>query len=171
MPAHTAPNKAGGSDDAGDPGPRERVRMCELAAEGTPGVSVCALEVQRGGVSYTVDTLESLHASHPQAELTLIVGADVAATISSWREPQRVLELARVAIAGRPGSSPELLEDEVGPGARVSLLHMAPMTVSSSLVRERVARGEAIEGLVGFAVAAYIAEHRLYGGRAGARVG
>jgi nicotinate-nucleotide adenylyltransferase len=75
--------------------------MCRLLAAGAEGLSVCALEIERGGLSYTVDTLESLHASHPDAELTLIVGADTASTIGSWREPARLLELAHLAVAAR----------------------------------------------------------------------
>ncbi|HUB72565.1 MAG TPA: nicotinate (nicotinamide) nucleotide adenylyltransferase [Solirubrobacteraceae bacterium] len=165
MPAHTAPNKAGGGDGALDPGPQRRLAMCRLACEGVPGVCACALEVERGGVSYTVDTLAALHASHPQAELTLIVGADVAGTLGSWREPQRLLELARVAVAARPGADVPALP----PGARASRLEMAPIEVSSSLVRSRVARGQPVAGFVGERVAAYIAEHALYRVASGAR--
>jgi nicotinate-nucleotide adenylyltransferase len=169
MPAHTAPNKArgdggegegkGGREGGWDPGPNHRLRMCELAAEGAAGVSVCPAEIDRGGVSYTVDTLGSLHASHPDAELTLIVGADVAATIGSWREPERLIELASVAVAARPGSGGGTLALD---GARVERIEMPAIDVSSSLVRDRVARGEPIEDLVGRAVADYIAEYRLY---------
>jgi nicotinate-nucleotide adenylyltransferase len=143
-----------------------RLRMCELAAEGAAGVSVCAAEIERGGVSYTVDTLDSLHATHPEAELTLIVGADVAATIGSWREPERLIELAGVALAARPGAPRLGARAGGGPleleGARVKRIEMPAIDVSSSLVRERVARREPIEELVGRAVADYISEHRLY---------
>jgi nicotinate-nucleotide adenylyltransferase len=184
MPAHTAPFKAGGQGGRTggrkggrkgglDPGPKHRLRMCQLAADGVTGLSVCALEVQRGGVSYTVDTLSSLHASHPQAQLTLIVGADVAGTLGSWRQPARLLQLARVAVAGRPGAARGPVLDALArlgvagaDGAaqspRVSFLEMPAIDVSSSLVRDRVARGQPIEELVGSAVAGYIAEHRLY---------
>ncbi len=169
MPAHTAPYK---SDSEHDPGPSQRLEMCRLAclcpypgyapvggavAE-VSGVSVCALEIERGGVSYTVDTLTALHASHPEAELTLIMGADVASTLHSWREPAQLLALARVAVARRPGAPLPPLAD----GARVSSLEMPALDVSSSMVRERVAHGQPIEELVGAGVARYIAEHRLY---------
>jgi nicotinate-nucleotide adenylyltransferase len=163
VPAHTAPHKLGGDQD---PGPAHRLEMCRIAAAEDPGVSVCALEVERGGVSYTVDTLRALHASHPEAELTLIVGADVASTLESWREPAQLLALAAVAVAGRPGGpAPPPLE-----GARVCRLEMPAIDVSSSMVRARVARGEPIEELVGAGVAGYIAEHHLYrvASRAGA---
>jgi nicotinate-nucleotide adenylyltransferase len=183
IPAHTAPFKAGGGDgwqgvsEAGrggrDPGPQHRLRMCQLAVDGVARVCVCPLEVQRGGVSYTVDTLSALHDGHPQAQLTLIVGADVAGTLGSWHEPARLLQLARLAIAGRPGTPrAPVLQALAGLGVapagdaarsqRVSFLEMPAIEISSSLVRQRVASGEPIEELVGGAVADYIAEHRLY---------
>jgi nicotinate-nucleotide adenylyltransferase len=160
VPAHTAPYKAGGAGSPGgrDPGPKHRLRMCRLLGAGAEGLSVCALEIERGGLSYTVDTLESLHASHPDAELTLIVGADTASTIGSWRQPARLLELAHLAVAARAGAVRQPL-----PGAeRVRFLEMPTIEVSSSLVRQRVADGESIDELVGAAVAGYIAEHGLY---------
>jgi nicotinate-nucleotide adenylyltransferase len=142
--------------------------MCRLAVLGASGVLVSALEIERRGVSYTVDTLRALHASHPEAELTLIVGADIAQTLGSWREPSQLLALADVAVAARPGAPvPPLPRLD---GARMSLLEMPAIDISSSMVRARVARGEPIEELVGAAVAGYIAEHHLYrvASRAGA---
>jgi nicotinate-nucleotide adenylyltransferase len=136
--------------------------MCRLAADGVDGVSVSALEIERGGVSYTVDTLTALHDSHPEAELTLIVGADVAGTLGSWREPERLLVLADVAVAGRPGVAAGRTALPKLPRERFRFLEMEPIEVSSSMVRERAARGEPIEELVGDAVAGYIAEQGLY---------
>ena len=164
MPAHIAPYK---SENAEDPGAEHRLAMCRLAVAGVDGLAVSALELERGGVSYTVDTLTALQASDPGAELTLIVGADVASTLSSWREPARLLALARLAVAGRPGSSRQGLLDQLAAlsaeaPARARFLEMAPLAVSSSLVRERAARGEPLEELVGAPVARYIAEHDLY---------
>jgi nicotinate-nucleotide adenylyltransferase len=178
MPAHLPPHKPAGMD----PGPAHRLRMCELATAGEDGLEACPLEVERGGTSYTVDTLESIHAQHPEARLTFIVGADTARTLGSWREPRRVLALAQLAVATRAGSArrevldaldavPRVPEREGAGdalGQRVSFLSMAPVAVSSSMVRERVARGEPIEQLVGPAVARYIDEHGLYGARIGA---
>jgi nicotinate-nucleotide adenylyltransferase len=156
IPAYMAPFKTGGEDD---PGPEHRLRMCELAVAGEPGLSVSPLEIERGGVSYTIDTLTELHASDPEAELTLIVGADVAGTLGSWREPSRLFELARVAVAQRPGADAQ--PPAIGAG-RISPLQMGEVEVSSSMVRGRIARGEAVDDLVGVAVAGYISEHGLY---------
>jgi nicotinate-nucleotide adenylyltransferase len=191
MPASTAPYKAGaagapgelhdqdgpggrGEPDgrgASDPGPRHRLRMCEIAVADEPGLSVCALEVERGGLSYTVDTLRSIRASHPDAELTFIVGADTATTLGSWREPAQLLALARLAVAARAGAARQRVLDalvEIGvaggqsASGAVSFLEMPAIEASSSLARRRVAAGEAVDDLVGPAVARYIAEHGLY---------
>jgi nicotinate-nucleotide adenylyltransferase len=184
MPTHTTPYKAGaeGGEDRRDPGPEQRLRMCRLAVQGVDAVTVCAEEIERGGLSYTVDTLRSLHASHPHAELTFIVGADTASTLGSWREPERLLELAQLAVATRvpSGAHPGTARRRVlaalsavdladGPGGvprtgadRVRFLRMPAIDISSSLVRRRVAGGEAVEDLVGPSVAGYIAEHGLY---------
>jgi nicotinate-nucleotide adenylyltransferase len=176
MPAHIPPHKT--SEE--DPGAEHRLRMCRLCVSGEAGLSVSALEIERGGPSYTVDTLEAIHASHPDAELTFIVGADTASTLPAWREPARLLELAGLAVAGREGPGRGGVLDGLAPllasrpagrsdgGVGVRFLDMPAVHISSSMVRERVACGEEIEELVGPAVAAYIAEHGLYRSPAGA---
>jgi len=169
MPTHTPPHKSPGAD----PGPEHRLAMCRLAVAEAPGVSVCALEIERGGPSYTVDSLEAIHTIAPRAELTFIVGADTARTLASWRKPRRLLELAHMAVAARSGSRErEVLDTVAGvlgespAGAatadRVRMLEMGPVEASSSMVRHALAAGEPVEGLVGPGVAAYIAAHGLY---------
>lgn len=152
-----------------DPGAEHRLRMCELVARGDDRLNVCTLELQRPGPSYTIDTLRSIHASHPHAELTLILGADMARTLGSWREPREILDLARIAVAERDGcKQTEVLDALVplGGGERTVFLGMEPHYVSSSLVRRRLTSGEPIEPLVGSEVAGYIASHELYGRQA-----
>lgn len=149
-----------------DPGADHRLRMCELAVQGEKQLGVCTLELERPGPSYTVDTLRSINASHPDAELTLILGADMARTLGSWREPREILELARLAVAERDGSRRAEVIDALiplGGGERVVFLGMKPHEASSSLVRRRLTSGAPIESLVGSAVADYIARHELYG--------
>jgi nicotinate-nucleotide adenylyltransferase len=162
VPAHTSPFKARGRDGGRDPGPQHRLRMCELAVARESALEVCSLEIRRGGVSYTVDTLSSLHASHPHAQLTLLLGADTAGTLRSWREPERLLSLARIAVAARAGAPSPAPLSELERRARVRLLQMPVVDVSSSAVRKRVAAGQPVRELVGDAVADYIAEHHLY---------
>jgi nicotinate-nucleotide adenylyltransferase len=183
MPACLSPFKR--SEE--DPGPEHRLRMCRLAIEddrarhpdaAADELVACSLEVQRGGVSYTVDTLRAIHATHPAAQLTLIVGADVARTLPTWREPLELLALADLAIALRAGAEHDDgrgalagLRDDLRPvgtqldrptGERVRLLDMPAIDVSSSRVRDCVRHGSPVDGLVGPAVASYIAEHDLY---------
>lgn len=161
MPAHGAPHKP----DELDPGAEHRLAMCRLLVADADGPAVCALEVERGGVSYTVDSLRALRATHPDAELTFIVGADVASAIASWREPQAVLELAQLAVAARAGSARRRVlaaVDALDEHAEVRFLEMARIDISSSMVRRRAVWGEPIEQLVGPAVAGYVAEHGLY---------
>jgi nicotinate-nucleotide adenylyltransferase len=166
MPALIPPHKAAERD----PGAGHRLAMCRLAVGGEPGISVCALELDRPGPSYTVDTLVAIHAIQPDAELTFIVGADTARTLPTWREPAKVLQSARLAVAERSGASREqvlstVAELQASSRARASevvFLEMPAVEVSSSMVRERAARGEPLEALVGAGVARYISENGLY---------
>jgi nicotinate-nucleotide adenylyltransferase len=161
MPAHSAPHK--GEDE--DPGPERRLEMCRLAVGDEPqeGLEVCGLEIERGGPSYTVDTLKAISESDPEAELTFIVGADMARTLAAWREPRELVELARLAVAEREDAGREDVLRALNPlGARVDFLEMGMLDVSSSQVRERVRHGEPVDGLLAPAVAEYIAEHGLY---------
>ena len=181
MPAHISAHKP--TDE--DPGPEHRLSMCRLLVDDPSVMSVCTLEIGRGGPSYTVDTLRSLHASHPDVRLTFIVGADTASTLPAWREPAKLLELADLAVAARAGSPRREVLDAVAPlrnapgggapagqpvasdriPANLKFLEMPVMEISSSAVRRGVARGDAVEDLVGPAVASYIASHGLYRGR------
>jgi nicotinate-nucleotide adenylyltransferase len=159
MPANSAPHKG----EESDPGPERRLEMCRLAAGGEAGLEACALEIERGGPSYTVDTLRAIKQSNPQAELTFIVGADMARTLPAWREPGALVELAGLAVAEREDTGREEVLRALSPlGTRVTFLAMGMLEVSSSQVRERVKAGEPTEGLVAPAVAEYIAAHGLY---------
>jgi nicotinate-nucleotide adenylyltransferase len=167
MPACASPHKPPGAD----PGPEHRLAMCRLAVADAAGVSVCAQELERGGVSYTVDTLRALRGSRPDVRPTLILGADTARTLAGWREPRALLELAQLAVAAREGDGRDDVGDALAgldAAPRVRLLAMDPIDVSSSRVRELAGRGERVDELVGPAVAAYIAAHGLYRERTGA---
>jgi nicotinate-nucleotide adenylyltransferase len=173
MPLHAPAHKGGGED----PGPDRRLAMTRLAAEGEDAIEVSPLEVERGGTSYTADTLRSIHERDPDADLTFIVGADTALTLPGWREPGVVLDLARIAVAGRPDSDRERVLRAVAEIPRASgakraepevvFLSMRPVDASSTEARRRVAAGEPLDGLLSSSVARYIAEHGLYGGGEG----
>jgi nicotinate-nucleotide adenylyltransferase len=159
MPARLSPGKP--LEDEPNPAhPEHRLEMCRLAAADVEWVDVCALELERDGPSYTVDTLRALHAAHPDADLTFILGADVAATLPAWHESGELSALARFAVALRVGGPP--ITEPQPTGLPLVPLHMPMIEVSSSLVRERVRRGLPVEELIGSAVASYIAAHGLY---------
>jgi nicotinate-nucleotide adenylyltransferase len=84
-----------------DPGAEVRLEMTKRAASGDNGVEASAIEVEREGLSYSYLTLESLAERHPDREIFFLLGADVAAGLSSWKEPERVVELARLGVVPR----------------------------------------------------------------------
>ena len=163
IPVNAPPHKS----DEGDPGVAHRLAMCELAVAGESRFSVSRIEAERPGPSYSVDTLEALHASRPGIELTFIVGGDMAAALPSWRDPERLVALARFAVAERDGLGRKLIVERLSaiPGAvdRVSFFDMPRLDISSSLVRRRVAAGRPIRYLVPDGVAHYIEREGLYG--------
>ncbi len=151
-----------------EPGAHHRLALTRCATEGDPRLEVSDVEMERPGPSYTVDTLDLLHSQAPDSELFLIVGGDVAAGLPSWHEPERVLSLATLAVAGRPGTSRGSVDEALSAlpgGGRSEFFRMPVIGISSTMVRRRVRAGEPIKYLVPDAVAAYIEEHRLYGGR------
>jgi nicotinate-nucleotide adenylyltransferase len=167
MPVAAPPHKA----VADDPGVEHRLAMCRLAAAGDERIEVSELETERGGSSFTVDTLRALHDADPQDELTFVAGGDMAASLPGWRQPEEVLRLARFAVAEREGAGREEVEAAVSglsPAARerVVFFDMPPVEVSSTAVRRGLAEGRPVRDLVPDAVARYIDEHGLYeGGR------
>jgi nicotinate-nucleotide adenylyltransferase len=163
MPAHVPPHK----QIASDPGARCRRELCELAIGDDERFAVSDLELGRPGPSYTVDTLRVLHDHEPQDELTFIVGGDMARSLPSWREPDAVLELARLAVAERTGAARDEIHRELAVLAaatpdRIHFFDMPRIDISSSLVRDRVAAGQPIRYLVPDAVAERIAADGLY---------
>jgi nicotinate-nucleotide adenylyltransferase len=148
-----------------DPGAEHRLALCRLAADEDDRLSASALEIERGGPSYTVDTLAALRADRPDDELTFVAGGDMAMSLPEWREPARVLELATFAVAEREAIRREQVAARLGalPGAeRIVFFDMPRVDVSSSLVRERVAAGEPVDDLVPAGVARYIDQRGLY---------
>jgi nicotinate-nucleotide adenylyltransferase len=163
MPAHVPPHK----QVAADPGARLRYELCQLAIGGDERLAVSDLELGRPGPSYTVDTLRELHDQAPQDALTFIVGGDMAKSLSSWREPDAVLDLATIAVAERAGARRDEIRAALTPltGAtadRIAFFDMPRIDISSSLIRARVATGEPVRYLVPDAVAERIAADGLY---------
>jgi nicotinate-nucleotide adenylyltransferase len=146
-----------------------RVRMLELAVEANPSFAVDRLEIERGGPSYTVDTLTELTARWPGAELTFILSAEAARQLPGWREPERILELARLVVVPRLGyETPDITwldERLAGRTERLILADAPALGHSASDIRSRIAAGRSIRYLVPDAVEAYIHQHGLYKAR------
>ena len=151
---------------AADPGIRVRFELSELAAASEPGVQVSRIEADRPGPSYTIDTLRALHDQSPEHELTFIVGGDMAFSLPEWREPEAILELARLAVAERLEVRRENILERLaglaGVPERLDFFDIPRIDVSSSDLRARVAAGRPIRHLVPDAVAGRIASLGLY---------
>jgi len=165
VPVHTPPHKA----IENDPGPQRRLELCRLAVGDDPRFAVSGREVERGGPSYTVDTLREIHAEHPEDALIFIAGGDMAASLPSWREPAAILELAQIAVAERVGvKRADVLERVAALGAaataRIEFFALPRIDISSSEVRRRVGAGEPIRFLVPDAVVAAVEQQGLYAG-------
>ncbi len=134
-----------------------RLAMTERLLQGIPGFAADPAEIDRPGLSFTVDTVTQMAAAHPAAELVLLLGADAFALFEQWREPERIRALASIAVLLRGGDAPSLPHD-----ATVQVLQTRRVDISSTELRARVANGRTIRGFTPDAVADYIAEHRLY---------
>ncbi len=133
-----------------------RLAMTRLAIEDSPAFAVDAREVERAGPSYTAETLEALH-SEGETDLVLVLGADALHDMPQWKQPERIRELARVAVAPRAGGTAVAISQ-----AQAILVDMPVIGISSTGIRARVAAGKPIRYLVPAAVEAYIREHALY---------
>ena len=149
-----------------EPGARHRLEMCRRAV-GRHGawLEVSDIEINRPGPSYTVDTLNEIHASRPGDELTFIVGGDMAWSLPTWHEPETILGLASLAVAERAGARREEVRARLAGMAgseRISYIDVPRLDVSSSALRRRVRDGQQIDFLVPDAVADYIEQEGLY---------
>lgn len=161
VPTGEAPHKR----IADDPGRELRLAMTRLAAADDARFSASTLEVERDGPSYTHETLELLGREREGAELVFVMGADAAVGLESWRQPERVVELARLAIARRAGVSDAdvaAVLRSLGAEGRETMLEMPEFGVSSSVVRERAAARRPLRYLVPEAVARFIEEKGIY---------
>lgn len=141
-----------------------RLAMAQLAFAQVPNARVDARELQRAGPTYTVDTLRELRREHPGAQLMLVIGADQAEALHSWRESEEIARLATICIAARarPGEALAAFDASNLPQARFEPVELPPMPVSATEVRKRVAAGEQVTQLVPPGVARYIDQHFLY---------
>jgi nicotinate-nucleotide adenylyltransferase len=161
VPAGEAPHKR----IEPEPGRDVRLEMARLAAATDPTLEASDVETSREGPSFTFRTLELLSDARPNDELVFVMGADVAAGLESWRDPQRLLELARLGIAARPGNvldEAEAALERLGGPQRAEIVKMPEIGVSSTGIRRRVAAGRPIRHLVPDAIVDFIDERGLY---------
>ena len=142
--------------------PDDRLAMVEAAVAGVEGLEASRLEIDRGGDSYTADTLAALVREEPPRELFLVVGADVAAELDSWKRVEAVRELATLVVVTRAGV-PEP-EGGPGPGWRGARVEIPRLDVSASDLRERMASGRPVDFLVPDAALHFIRRRGLYSG-------
>jgi nicotinate-nucleotide adenylyltransferase len=148
-----------------DPGRELRLAMTRLAAADDARFTVSTVEVEREGPSYTYETLELLARERGEPRLVFVMGADAAVGLESWRKPERVVELARLAVARRAGISDAdvgAVMRSLGAAGRATMLEMPQFGVSSSAVRERAAAGRPLRYLVPEAVGRFIEEKAIY---------
>ena len=138
--------------------PEVRYAMVAESVAGTPGIEASRLEIDRGGESFTADTLEQLAAEDPSRHLSLIVGSDVGSQLGTWRRPEVVRRLATLVVVDRPGAP----EPVLAPGWRVERVAIPRLDVSGSDLRARVAAGRPLDWLVPEPVMTSIRERGLY---------
>ena len=155
VPAGEQPFKIGRAAASAE----HRLAMTERLVAGIPGFRADSMEIDRPGLSYTVDTVARMAAEHPSAKLVLLLGVDAWALFEQWREPERIRELAAIAVLAREGAP---VPADAPRNATVQVLQTRRVDISSTELRARVADGRTIRGFMPDAVADYIAEHRLY---------
>jgi len=140
-----------------------RYLMTVIATASNPRFTTSRVDIDRGGATYTIDTLRDLQAERPDAELFFITGADAIAQIMSWRDHAELWELAHFVAVSRPG---HVLDTEGLPSEDVSQLEIPALSISSTDCRARVRRGHPVWYLVPDGVVQYIAKHDLYRSKA-----
>jgi nicotinate-nucleotide adenylyltransferase len=165
IPCAMSPHKLDGAHGTD----RQRMEMLDLAIGGHRDFVRSDIEVKRGGVSYTVDTLRELDTVEPDNEWFFLMGADSLKSFSSWREPEEILKLAKPIIVGRPGSDPVevgLLES-LSSASYVESIRELSITsplieISSSDIRKRVSVNQSIRFLVPRSIEQYIVTQKMY---------
>jgi len=185
IPAQTSPHK----QDQFTTDIEHRLRMLELAVNGHPLLEVSTLEKDRGGISYTIDTVETLSRQHPKSDLYLIMGIDTFRGMPTWRDARRILENCHLLVSTRPGYSPQEMETTLATfqeklpevdyqlrpssdkhktycwsqaGRTMTFYSIAALDISSTRIRADVSRGISAKKELPPEVEGYIISHRLY---------
>jgi nicotinate-nucleotide adenylyltransferase len=156
VPSAISPHKQGRETAA----PHHRLRMLHLAVEGNHAFTVSDVEVLRGGISFTVDTLQELQGMFPQSRLVMLIGADNLNEFHLWRQPDRIMEMAEVVALTRPGFSADEVDPELG--RRINICQVPAIGIEARQIRRRIREGLSIRYLVPAAVESYIIANQLY---------
>ena len=164
VPAGRPPHKTGQivSKD------RDRLAMLELALAGLETDEISTIDLDRSGPSYTADTLEILAERFSPARLFFLMGEDSLRDLPTWHDPERLLRVAELAVAARPGVDADLesvARQILAVRRRVHLVPTQEIAISSSEIRRRVRENQPIQGLVPAPVETYIRDHGLYSAR------
>lgn len=148
---------------------RHRCAMVKLAIEDNPGFVMSTLEIERTGVSYTIDTIKTLKGQYPESDIYFIMGMDSIYILDTWKEVQRLVAMCRFIVVTRPAyqlnrSDPALQGVPEAFWTQSDFLEIPAMDISSTDLRRRVLQGEPIRYLLPRAVEEYIKEHSLYRG-------
>lgn len=139
--------------------PEHRYLMTVIATASNPRFTVSRIDIDRGGATYTFDTLNELRALRPDADLFFITGADAISQIMTWRNAHKLWELANFVGVTRPGHE---LDPPLGEGRQITTLEIPAMAISSTDIRQRASKGAPIWYLVPDGVVQYINKYRLY---------
>ena len=170
VPTALAPHKQGSEPTLA----QQRVDMLGLAIAGHEHFEISEIEIDRGGVSYTVDTLRHLHEDDSTRELFLLIGADSLVDLPTWRAPDEICRLATPLVVARPGAAQpdftplaEFVSPDRAEAMRQSVIEMPQIEISSTNLRHRVATGQSIRYQTPRAVEKYIEANGLYRGDVG----
>lgn len=166
VPAYQTPFKVG-HPPSHDATPEQRLAMVKSAVVLNPYFLTSDVEINRGGVSYTIDTIRTMRELHPEAELCLLIGSDQAIEFVRWKDWQQILQLAQLCIARRPflltPEQEERMEETLTINNRTPIWINAPLLeLSSTEIRRRVAEGRTANYMTVKAVIDYIREQGLY---------
>lgn len=167
MPCALGPHKQGGANSSA----RQRIEMIDLALAGHEAFVLSKIEIDRGDVSYTVDTLTEIRESNPDDELFFLMGDDSLENFSTWREPAKICELAIPLVVNRPGSGDvdlsvlkQFVDDDRFKLFQSLVIQCPRIEISSSEIRAKVESGQSIRFLMPRSVEKYIQTQKLFGG-------
>ena len=157
VPAAIPPHKSG--PDIIDP--IHRYNMTALAIEGNPHFQISRIELERGGTSYTIDTVREFKRRYGErSHFAWIIGSDLLPTLPTWKDYEELLEICQMIVTIRPGYEPKGVPEEIL--KKVTLFKITAVDISSSEIRRRVREGKSIKYLVPPKVEEYIRKHNLY---------